>query len=73
MVVLDVVRVGARLCFNAHRIHSPQQIVSYFEGLDLVEFCAIDDQGVFLQNVDSHTFENSEYVCGLFWFRKPER
>lgn len=59
-----------RLCFNAHRIHSPKQIVKYFEGLKLLEFSAIDDDGKFLENVDIKTLEDSSYACGLFWFTK---
>jgi len=60
-----------RLCFNAHRIHSPQQIIAYFATLDLVEFSVIDDERKFHENVDYHHFEETEYACGLFWFKKP--
>jgi SAM-dependent methyltransferase len=59
-----------RLCFNAHRIHSPQQIIEYFRGLELVEFSGIDDEGEFIKNVDMSTLEDSDYACGLFHFTK---
>ncbi len=59
-----------RLCFNAHRIHSPEQILKYFNGLDLVEFSGIDDNGNFLQNIDTSELKNCNYGCGLFWFTK---
>ena len=59
-----------RLCFNAHRIHSPKQIISYFQDLDLVELSGIDDQGYFIRNIDINLLENSDYACGLFWFKK---
>lgn len=59
-----------KLCFNAHRIHSPKQIIEYFSGLEIVNFCGIDDEGNFRRNVDMSTFENATYACGLFHFTK---
>ncbi len=61
-----------RLCFNAHRIHSPHQIVDYFLGLDLVEFSGIDDEGRLRRDIPITEFENADYACGLFHFRKPQ-
>ncbi len=60
-----------RLCFNAHRIHSPQQIEEYFYELDLVEFSAVDDKKRFRKNIDLKGIEDSDNACGLYWFRKP--
>ncbi|PKL85487.1 MAG: hypothetical protein CVV22_07975 [Ignavibacteriae bacterium HGW-Ignavibacteriae-1] len=59
-----------RLCFNAHRIHSPTQILEYFDKLQLVELSGIDDDGNFIQNIDISILENSDYACGLFQFTK---
>ena len=59
-----------RVCFNAHRIHSPDQILEYFAGLKLVEFSLVNDQGRFLQNVDPAEGRNEKYGCGLFQFTK---
>ena len=59
-----------RVCFNAHRIHSVAQILSYFSRLDLVEFSGIDDQRRLRRNAGVHTFDESEYACGLFHFTK---
>jgi len=61
-----------RLCFNAHRIHAPQQIIDYFTGLDLVEFSGIDDEGHFLRNAAMERFENMNYACGLFHFTRKK-
>ena len=58
-----------RLCFNAHRIHSPQTALDYFADLHLKEFSCEDD-GKLLENVDPYHFEKSNYACGLFWFIK---
>ncbi|MBT9151417.1 MAG: hypothetical protein DDT40_01610 [candidate division WS2 bacterium] len=59
-----------RLCFNAHRIHSPKQIIDYFGDLGLAELSGIDDNGGFTRNIDVSILESADYGCGLFWFRK---
>ncbi|MBU1032026.1 DUF268 domain-containing protein [Patescibacteria group bacterium] len=59
-----------RLYFNSHRVHSPQQILKYFQNLKLVEFSGIDDEGKFIKNLSMEILENSDYACGLFWFKK---
>ena len=60
----------SRLCFNAHRIHSPEQIFQYFDGLKLVEFSAVDDKGAFRKNIDIGALKDENYACGLFWLKK---
>lgn len=57
-----------RVCFNAHRIHSPAQILGYFNGLSLKEFSFVDDGGRFLRNADMETSGTAKYGCGLFHF-----
>ncbi|HML75329.1 MAG TPA: hypothetical protein PKB02_12635, partial [Anaerohalosphaeraceae bacterium] len=59
-----------KLCFNAHRIHSPQQILDYFKGLKLVEFSGSTDDKTFLRNTDMQPFAAMRYACGMFWFTK---
>ena len=59
-----------RLCFNAHRIHSPRQIIDYFKGIKLVELSGSDDNKRFIENIDIKVLENSKYACGMFWFSK---
>jgi len=61
-----------RLCFNAHRIHSPNQIIEYFINLELVEFSGVDDKGNFKRNIDTSHLEDSSYACGLFQFTKTK-
>jgi SAM-dependent methyltransferase len=60
----------SKLCFNAHRIHSPEQILQYFNTLELAEFSGIDDNSDFRKNIDPSTLESSSYACGLFHFTK---
>ena len=59
-----------RLCFNAHRIHSAKTICEYFSQLELIEFSGVYDNGTFVSNVKLSEFDNNEYACGMFWFRK---
>ncbi len=59
-----------RVCFNAHRIHSPGQIIDYFNNLKLVELSGTDDKGIFIENIDIDVLENTRYACGMFWFTK---
>lgn len=59
-----------RVCFNAHRIHTPQQILDYFSSLELVRFSGIDDGGVFKVNINPADFADANYACGLFQFTK---
>jgi hypothetical protein len=59
-----------RVQFNAHRIHSPQQILEYFSGLSLKEFSAVTDKGEFKGNIPYTEVENARYACGMFHFTK---
>jgi len=59
-----------RLCFNAHRIHSPKRILDLFSNLELVELSGTDDDKRFIENIDIHILEDSKYACGMFWFTK---
>ncbi len=59
-----------RLCFNAHRIHSPDQILEYFKGLKLLELSGVDDKGNFKRNAKASEMKNWNYGCGLFHFTK---
>lgn len=59
-----------RLCFNAHRIHSPEQILEYFSGLELVGFAGVDDRFVFREDIEPADLSTATYACGLFHFRK---
>jgi hypothetical protein len=59
-----------RLCFNAHRIHSVQQILDYFSDLQLVELSGINDNRSLILNCDREELDACDYGCGLFWFKK---
>lgn len=59
-----------RVCFNAHRILSPQQVLDYFNDLKLIDFAGIDDTGTFRERIQPSDLENAAYACGLFHFIK---
>lgn len=59
-----------RTCFNAHRVHSPETIIRYFKKLKLVEFSVVDDIGIYTDNTDSKKYNNINYGCGMFLFKK---
>jgi len=62
-----------KVYFNAHRVLDPGEVLKYFSGLDLVELSGIDDRGNLINNVSLSTLRNSDYACGLFWFRKSAK
>lgn len=62
-----------RLCFNAHRVHSPLDILRYFRGLDLIELSAVNDEGDFVRRCDLAVLTEQSYACGLFHFKKPTK
>jgi Caenorhabditis protein of unknown function, DUF268 len=60
-----------RTCFNAHRIHAPQDVVSMFPELELVEFSGVDDGGDFRRHRQLEDLSDQSYACGLFRFVRP--
>lgn len=73
--LLFVVPVGkdAKIMFNAHRIYTYSQIITYFKNLKLLEFSLITDNPKlhdFIENADPKISEQCTYGCGCFWFRK---
>lgn len=59
-----------RLCFNGHRIHSPNQVLDFFSYLSLIELSGITDDVQFIENIDISILETSDFGCGLFHFIK---
>jgi SAM-dependent methyltransferase len=69
--LLFVTPVGrTRIEFNAHRIFSYDQILSYFSPFELVEFSLVSDAGGFIEHADPELVKHQEYGCGCFWFKK---
>jgi hypothetical protein len=61
--------------FNAHRIYSYSQIVSYFKELELAEFALIPDnleKGGLIEHATEEMADAQTYGCGCFYFRRKE-
>jgi SAM-dependent methyltransferase len=58
-----------RLEFNAHRVYEPNSIVERFDGLRMVSFSGVNDQG---HHVPGHPqdFVGAKMSCGLYEFTK---
>jgi SAM-dependent methyltransferase len=70
--LLFVTPVGQpRIVFNAHRIYSYDQIVSYFLGLEIKQFALVDDNGIFKVSATPEYTNQQKYGCGCWWFSKP--
>lgn len=59
-----------RLEFNAHRVFSPDTIISAFADLCLVSFSYVDDNGQLISNVPPSIATGAEFGCGIFEFTK---
>ncbi len=61
-----------RICFNAHRIFDPMDIVRLFdnEGLSLFNFSAVGDDKKFAPVADPIAYKDSDYACGFFCFTR---
>jgi SAM-dependent methyltransferase len=59
-----------RICFNAHRILSPKNVMDYFKDLELVEFNLFDDKKRFVENADLEDAEAQKFACGMFLFTR---
>lgn len=59
-----------RICFNAHRIFTPMQILELFPKFKLIEFSIVTDDDQYLENVNPTKFTNQNYACGLFLLKK---
>lgn len=73
--LLFVVPVGqARVCYNAHRIYSLEQIQSSFPDLRLEQFALIPDrpeQGNLVLDAPAPMVARQKYGCGCFLWRRP--
>jgi SAM-dependent methyltransferase len=59
-----------RVCFNAHRVHDPREVVAMMMDLELAEFSAVTDDGDFVRAASLDEMARSRYACGLFMFRR---
>lgn len=75
--LLFVAPVGGKpkVMFNAHRIYSFDQIISYFEELELMDFALIPEakeNGGLIEHATKEMTNAQTYGCGCFWFKRKE-
>jgi SAM-dependent methyltransferase len=72
--LLFVVPIGRpKIMFNAHRIYSYEQVLSYFSGLELKEFALVPDDprdGGLIYDATQEQADRQTYGCGCFWFSR---
>lgn len=69
--LLIVLPVGQpKVCFNAHRIYSYEQVMDMFSGLTLREFTLVDLPSI-IYNADPLRVRGISEGAGCFWFVKP--
>jgi Caenorhabditis protein of unknown function, DUF268 len=59
-----------RLEFNAQRVFDPGTILTTFADLQLLNFAAVDDGGVFHPEADPNVFARAWSACGMFELTK---
>ncbi len=70
--LLFVTPVGKpKIRYNAHRIYSYEQIVSYFSGFRMEQFSLVNEFGQFSINASQADADRQNYGCGCWWFIKP--
>lgn len=60
-----------RVLFNAHRVHSFEQIRQMFPSLVLQEFALVDARGQFIPHADPELSRTDDCPSGMFCFTKP--
>jgi SAM-dependent methyltransferase len=60
-----------RVCFNAHRVHDPREILAMFGELELAEFAGVDDAGEFRRHRDVGELADQRYACGMYRLVRP--
>ncbi len=59
-----------RVCFNAHRVHDPVEVVGFFPELTLQEFACVDDAQRFSRHDDPARLRGARYGCGMYCFTR---
>ncbi|HUP68536.1 MAG TPA: DUF268 domain-containing protein [Acidimicrobiales bacterium] len=69
-LLLSVPIGRSRVCFNAHRVLAPRQVIEYFPELVLLEAAAVTDDAVFVAPADLDGLANAGYACGMYNFTR---
>ena len=64
--------VGApRVCFNAHRVHDPRDVLDMFPELRLAEFASVNDERTFTRHADPASVRGAQYACSMYRLARP--
>jgi SAM-dependent methyltransferase len=66
----------ARIQFNAHRIYTYSQVISMFDGFELLEFSLIPDSdspAKIIRHASQEISDKQRYGCGCFLFKKANQ
>ncbi|MDB5109849.1 MAG: hypothetical protein JWR67_963 [Mucilaginibacter sp.] len=73
--LLIVVPTGkSKIAFNAHRVYSYKQIITYFSPLQLQQFALVPDnfeEMGLIMNASEEIADQQTWGCGCYWFKKP--
>jgi len=58
------------VAFNAHRVHDPTEIPTWFDELELASFSGVDDGGAFLVDTTPAVLQTCSWGCGFFEFTR---
>jgi hypothetical protein len=56
--------------FNAHRVHDPDEIVSFFPELRLASFSGVSDEGRWHERLTPQDLAGSSWACGCYLFTR---
>lgn len=59
-----------RVCFNAHRVFAPNEIIAGLPELTLQQFSLVDDQGRLHLACTPDSAMSQDYACGFFEFER---
>ncbi len=70
--LLFVVPLGSQaiIQYNAHRIYTYDQVLSYFSEFNLINFAYVNDAGHFIASATMQDTDKQLYGCGCFHFKK---
>ncbi len=69
-LILSLPVGDARVEFNGQRISNPLKPIELLSEMELIEFSAIDDAGVYIKNTEPQKYLLAKCACGLYHFRK---
>lgn len=59
-----------RIYFNAHRVHSVEQVLQFTRQLAFVDLAVVLDDGSFVANCPPEIVASQSYACGMFRFTR---